>query len=461
LLDNLNTISSHNTLKTAKNIVSYAKKITDDFHELFASISNSSISYFYSSTPDLQIRFLGIESILNIRENGPNRVSNTSEKIEKLNLNHITNFHKHELLSIPLFLGGMKFTPDTQKSLWNDYDDSEWFIPKFLLYEINEELYIIYNYIGDEFTEQLISQYENDFKQLLTQKSKNGAEEFCGVIESNYDNLDEKLKWISQVSTALDQIKNNKFHKIVLSRQVDLKLNCYPNFKKLLSRLEKSFPKCYIFAFHQNDSTFFGASPEKLAKVMNGWVEADALAGSIRRGDNEEEDQQLENELLSSEKNLNEQKAVVEFISNSFKDFAEEIIFNERPIIRKLPNIQHLWTPIRAKLKSGKSILSLLKDIHPTPAICGVPWNDALVSIQQMESHSRGLFAGMVGWFNLENEGEFAVAIRSALYKNKQIHALAGCGIVEGSDPELEYKEAELKLRPILSLFKNEEIYQP
>ena len=77
-----------------------------------------------------------------------------------------------------------------------------------------------------------------------------------------------------------------------------------------------------------------------------------------------------------------------------------------------------------------------------------------------MENFERGLFAGITGWFNFYNEGEFAVAIRSALLKDKNLYAFAGCGIVEGSDPDLEFEETELKLKPILSLFENEKIYQ-
>ncbi len=453
-------VNKHRT--NANNIVSYALPTEFiDFNSTLLNLALTKTKYFYSSTPDYGIKFLGIDSIFDIEESGIDRVKNTSYKIESLNLSQKSNFYEHSLKSVPLFLGGMKFAPDTVNSLWNDYKDSEWFIPKYMLYMSKNKSYIIFNFLTETITEKDIRKYQIDCAEYLKKDESRAINNDCSIVDSNHDSLNEKLKWISQVSSALKQIEENRYHKIVLSRQVDLELSCSPNFSRIIGHLENSFPKCYIFAFRKNNSTFFGASPEKLAKVSNGWVEADALAGSIRRGDDDLEDTILADELLSSEKNLNEQKAVVEFITNSFKDFSEEIIFDDKPIIRKLPNIQHLWTPIKARLKKDKSILSLLKDIHPTPAICGVPWDNALVSIQEMESHSRGLFAGMVGWFNLENEGEFAVAIRSALSIEDKIYALAGCGIVEGSDPELEYTEAELKLRPILSLFKDEEIYQP
>jgi len=157
---------------------------------------------------------------------------------------------------------------------------------------------------------------------------------------------------------------------------------------------------------------------------------------------------------LASEKDLAEQSIVVSFIRDSFTQFCSEIVFDEKPIIRKLPNIQHLWTPIKGKVNPNQSIFTILKDLHPTPAICGVPWDVALNSIKEMEPHNRGLFSGMIGWFNLKNEGEFAVAIRSALLKGKELYAFAGCGIVQGSDPEIEYAESELKLKPIISLFE-------
>jgi len=99
-------------------------------------------------------------------------------------------------------------------------------------------------------------------------------------------------------------------------------------------------------------------------------------------------------------------------------------------------------------------MLHLLKELFPTPAVCGLPKETASHLIKKMESYRRGLYSGIIGWFNFNDEGEFAVAIRSALSTNNKLHAFAGCGIVEDSDPESEYKETELKLKTIMSLFK-------
>ena len=140
---------------------------------------------------------------------------------------------------------------------------------------------------------------------------------------------------------------------------------------------------------------------------------------------------------------------------------SDEIIFDDKPVIRKLPNIQHLWTIMKARLKDDIKMFDLLMRLHPTPAICGDPWKIAKDFILEMEPHDRGLYSGNIGWFNYNGCGEFAVGIRSAVINESNLFAYAGCGIVEGSEPNSEYEESEIKLKPILSLFVDEKIYQP
>ncbi|MCB9249586.1 MAG: chorismate-binding protein [Ignavibacteriales bacterium] len=164
--------------------------------------------------------------------------------------------------------------------------------------------------------------------------------------------------------------------------------------------------------------------------------------------------------FTNSKKNINEQQSVVNFITNLIKNISDEIYFDEKPIIRKLPNIQHLWTLIKAKMNKNYKIFDVLLKLHPTPAICGTPWNVAQKYILDVEEHDRGLYSGNIGWFNYNGSGEFAVGIRSALIKDTQLYAYSGCGIVEGSEPQSEFEESEIKLKPILSLFVDEKIYQ-
>ncbi|MCF8259945.1 MAG: isochorismate synthase [Melioribacteraceae bacterium] len=446
--------------KGAENEISSFISVIDktEIRPILESIYKDTNEFFYWDKPESGFTLLGIGSTYQIKKNGDSRILETEAKINSIRDKIYHNWSSIPLKSFPFFMGGMKFAANEKSDLWEDYQDSDWFIPRFIVLTQGIESFLVFNFdFKSDEKENLLKEFQN-FSELISNSSNTKLskfdENFVGIKISNKET--ELNDWELKINAALNKIKSGNIQKIVLSRMVSQDLSHNPPIPYIMEILAKKYPLCYIFAFKKSDSIFFGASPEMLAKVDDGWIEADALAGSSPRGINEAEDKLFENELLSSPKNLMEQKAVVDFIVNAFNSFSDDLIFEKVPIIRKLSNIQHLWTPIRAKLKKGKDVFSIIKEIHPTPAICGAPWSEALGSIIEMEEHSRGLFTGTVGWFNFSGEGEFAVAIRSALIKNKKLFAFAGCGIVEGSDPVSEFNEAELKLKPILSLFEND-----
>ena len=224
------------------------------------------------------------------------------------------------------------------------------------------------------------------------------------------------------------------------------------NLTKSFNILKKEYPDCCLFAYHKGSSTFFGATPEVLARISGKAMEVDAIAGSINRGANDDEDKKLESELLNSKKNLDEHQYVIEHLTKALNNFGT-INFTKPPSVKRLRNIQHLFTKISVELKDTATIMSILNELHPTPAVCGFPKDASLNLVKKIENQKRGLYSGIIGWFNLNNEGEFAVSIRSALTRGNKLWAFAGNGIVEGSDPDDEFEETEMKLKPILSLF--------
>jgi menaquinone-specific isochorismate synthase len=119
--------------------------------------------------------------------------------------------------------------------------------------------------------------------------------------------------------------------------------------------------------------------------------------------------------------------------------------------VRKLSNIQHLETQIRMNLKKSGSIIPLVEALHPTAAVGGVPREDALRLISEVERTTRGWYASPVGWIDHRGNGLFTVAIRSAISSGNQAMLYAGAGIVRESDPEAEWEETSLKFRPILA----------
>lgn len=175
-----------------------------------------------------------------------------------------------------------------------------------------------------------------------------------------------------------------------------------------------------------------------------------ALAGSIGRGSSPEEDAALRRELLESAKERHEHRLVVEAIRRRLDGWSAKKSIPRRPQILALSNIQHLYTPIRARLRRAEGVLPLAAHLHPTPALGGTPRARALAFIRAEEPVTRGWYAGPVGWIGPDLDGVFAVAIRSAVIQNERAWLYAGGGIVADSQPEKEWQETALKFRPML-----------
>jgi isochorismate synthase len=205
-----------------------------------------------------------------------------------------------------------------------------------------------------------------------------------------------------------------------------------------------------VFTFSAGNATFVGASPETLVELHDRNVRALGLAGSARRGDSDEEDDEIGRALMASAKDRIEHETVVRAIRQHLEGATDELLAPNAPTLRKLPNIQHLSTDITATARSGVDVLELVRRLHPTPAVCGWPRDVAIDVIARREHFDRGWYAGPIGWIDARGEGEFVVALRSALVMGKSARLFAGNGIMGDSDPGLELEEVRLKLRPLM-----------
>ncbi|HET7504421.1 MAG TPA: isochorismate synthase, partial [Kofleriaceae bacterium] len=202
------------------------------------------------------------------------------------------------------------------------------------------------------------------------------------------------------------------------------------------------------------------ATPERLVQRDGELVRCDALAGtrSIHPGalppdapattrDRIIADASLA--LHASAKERREHELVVQAIRDALAGGAE-VDAPAEPGIRVLRHVIHLHTPFRARLREPVHVLELAGRLHPTPAVGGTPREIAADWIRTREPVARGWYAAPVGWFDLDGNGELAVAIRSGVLAGNRAHLWAGAGIVAGSDPERELAETEIKLRAML-----------
>ncbi len=256
------------------------------------------------------------------------------------------------------------------------------------------------------------------------------------------------------VAFALKEIQEETLSKIVLSHYLDVvsRLRFDPFLS--LHYLRQKHPACYIFSVgNDQGTTFIGATPERLFSLRKQRLISDALAGSAPRGKSAIADQKFAQTLLNSEKERREHQAVSDYISQQLTALGLTPQRSRRQLL-KLNNIQHLWTLIQADVPSEIQPLDIIAQLHPTPAVAGVPSAIALEKIRDYEPFDRGLYAAPIGWLDLHGNAEFMVGIRSAMIHKNHARLYAGAGIVAGSNPDKELAEVQLKLQAMLKALR-------
>ena len=254
------------------------------------------------------------------------------------------------------------------------------------------------------------------------------------------------------VAQAVERIRAGEFSKVVLAREVRAEAPRAHDPAALFGALRELFPSCYCFCVGTPEAAFIGASPELLVRRRGAGAQTVALAGSTRRSADPAVDDHLGEQLSRSAKNRSEHEIVVKRIERALRPLSVWVEAAREPALIKVANIQHLATPIHAQLADARSAVELAGMLHPTPAVGGEPGPKAVAEIPGLEDLDRGWYAGPVGWMDAVEDGEFCVALRSALLRDRTAHLFAGGGIVADSDPEAELAETELKLAALLPL---------
>jgi isochorismate synthase len=250
-----------------------------------------------------------------------------------------------------------------------------------------------------------------------------------------------EAEWHDLIDSIRGGIRSGEYSKVVAARRSTLRLSPAPEPARVLSRLDQLAARCTRFSLRIGARTFVGATPERLVRRAGRRVSTEAIAGSISAAVVGAAER-----LTESHKDLAEHRYVVDAIASVLEPLASTLSVGATPEVRKLRHILHLRTPIEAELASDVHILELVSRLHPTPAVGGVPTEPALDWITSRESAERGWYASPFGWVDERGDGEMVVALRSALIHGDRVHLYAGAGIVDESDPALEYEETEVKM---------------
>jgi menaquinone-specific isochorismate synthase len=255
------------------------------------------------------------------------------------------------------------------------------------------------------------------------------------------------IEWQQSVADAIGRINAGELDKVVLARDVIATVEGTLDPRHLLVNLAARYPSCWTFIV----DGLIGATPELLVRRTGDLVTSRVLAGTVRRQGDERADASLAQALLDSGKDLEEHEYAVHSVARALATHCTDLDVPERPHVLSLANVQHLATDITGRLADRAPALALAAALHPTAAVCGTPTERALAVIREIEGMDRGRYAGPVGWFDANGDGEFGIALRCAEIDSEAgtVRSFAGCGIVAGSDPRLELSESAAKLVPI------------
>ena len=261
-------------------------------------------------------------------------------------------------------------------------------------------------------------------------------------------------QYAHKVALAVEILRAKEIDKVVLARAVIGSVTDPIDPAALAQRLRLREPLCAIYSMPTTDGRrYVGASPELLARRTGRTLVSHPLAGTIALPPNVAPDD-YQNWLLGSAKNLHEHSVPVNEIVTTLATMYDDVYADPNPSIVTLRTLAHLGTWITASSSNDQMVpdaLEVLRRLHPTSAVGGVPRRSAYELIRRLEQHDRGQYAGPLGWIDANGDGEWWIGFRGVLLRGAEFEAWAGAGIVSESDPTAEREETRAKLASVLS----------
>jgi anthranilate synthase component 1 len=258
-----------------------------------------------------------------------------------------------------------------------------------------------------------------------------------------------KTAFLDSIGKAKDYVRIGDVFQVVLSQRFDLKTQASALDTYRVLRALNPSPYMYLlnFADDQGEYAVVGSSPEALVSVSNGNAITHPIAGSRPRGINHEADQRNEAELLADNKEKSEHLMLVDLARNDLLKVCEpsSVTVTEFMQVHKFSHIMHLVSTVEGKVERGRSAVDVFKATFPAGTLSGAPKPRALEIIDELEDANRGIFGGVVGYFDFAGNADLAIAIRTAFIRDGVAHVQAGAGIVLDSVPESEYQETLTK----------------
>ena len=249
------------------------------------------------------------------------------------------------------------------------------------------------------------------------------------------------------VSAIKEYILAGDCMQVVISQRMSIPFNAAPI--DLYRALRCINPTPYMYFFNFGDFHVVGSSPEVLVRVEDNLITVRPIAGTRPRGASEEADLALEEDLLSDAKELAEHLMLIDLGRNDVGRVSStgSVKLTEKMVIERYSNVMHIVSNVTGQLKEGLSAMDALRAILPAGTLSGAPKIRAMEIIDELEPIKRGVYGGAVGYLAWNGNMDTAIAIRTAVIKDGELHVQAGAGIVADSVPALEWEETLNKRR--------------
>lgn len=349
----------------------------------------------------------------------------------------------------PRLFGGLAFSPSARPrpAPWEGLFDGNFHLPR-IGYEHDGRRGVVYMACTGEGPPEGVTFLERlaeDLDRAARVPREEAAPDAVGTRaldrpEASIEHGPDRVRFERGVVAARAAIEAGVLEKVVLARRDTVSVPHGMRAEDLVKSLTAEGPSTTRYLVSGEGWAYVGASPERLMTLSGCRLVTEALAGtlSMREG--------TADQLLASRKDLHEHGFVIDFLRGVLSALGADVSVGPTAA-KSLRTLHHLWTPFTATLPAPVSALRVLELLHPTPAVCGVPRENALAFLEGHEATDRGLYGAPVGWLGLDGSASFVVALRGVLLDASRGWLYAGAGIVAASDPVREWLETEAKLQ--------------
>ena len=424
--------------------------------EIYLKFENDKNSYFFESVEggDKWARY----SIIGLPTD--KKISLSKSPLDQID-NFLKNIQVEKNNSLPEFHGGLVgyFSYETIREIEGKLKESS--KPKLKYDEISlmisdeviifdnlkKSLFIIVNGQEDE-EAACLSRIEEIHSKLLEPNSKNENKKTKNKIK--FSSSVSKKEYLDSIKKIKEYIVEGDVMQVVYGQELTTPFEDSPI--DLYKSLRKLNPSPYMYFLKIDDLHIVGASPEILVRLQNNEVTVRPIAGTIKRGKDEKEDNELAFKLKNDPKEIAEHLMLIDLGRNDVGRIAKigSVETTEQMKIEKYSHVMHLVSNVIGELDKGYSSIDVLKATFPAGTLSGAPKVRAMEIIDELEPDRRGVYGGAIGYLSWTGNMDLAIAIRTAVIQDKELSVRAGGGVVYDSDPEAEYQESLNKAQSII-----------